>query len=228
MMRRPRSRDRPTQEDLRAALRLIVITDRELAHPRSVDEVVRAALQAGARTIQLRDKAAGARELLESALRLRTLTRHYGALLIINDRVDVALASKADGAHLGPDDLAVADVRAAVPPSFLIGHSTDDAEVARRAEAEGASYLGCGTVYRTTSKPDAGEVIGLEGLEWVAAAVSIPVVAIGGITPQRAADVARTRAAGVAVIGAVMGAHDPGAATRALLEPFQLRGPTAS
>lgn len=103
---------------------------------------------------------------------------------------------------------------------FLVGYSTDDPEAARRAVTEGADYLGCGTVYSTASKNDAGEVIGLEGLDAVAAAVDVPVVGIGGITSERAAEVARTRASGVAVISAVMGVEDPGGAVRRLLDPF--------
>ncbi|HUG38048.1 MAG TPA: thiamine phosphate synthase [Candidatus Limnocylindrales bacterium] len=201
-------------------LRLIVITEAELAHPRSVEEVIAAALEAGAPAVQLRAKGATARELLELGRRLRRLTRDAGALLFVNDRVDVALALGADGAHVGPDDLPVAALRGAVPRGFLLGASADDPEVAARLVADGADYIGCGTVYATTTKPDAGKIIGLEGLDRVARAVDAPVVGIGGITPKRSAEVARTGAAGVAVVGAVMGAEDPGEAVRALLEPW--------
>lgn len=207
--------------DLARRLRLIVITDEELAGERGVDAVVADALRAGAPSVQLRHKGAGAAGLLDEARRLRALTREAGALLFVNDRFDVALAAGADGVHLGPDDLPVDAVRAAVPPEFLVGYSTDDPAEARDAVAAGADYVGCGTVFATASKADAGEVIGLEGLDRVAAAVDVPVVGIGGITPERARAVAeRTRAAGVAVIGAVMGAEDVGSAVRGLLEPF--------
>ncbi|MBW3534325.1 MAG: thiamine phosphate synthase [Gemmatimonadetes bacterium] len=211
--------------DLRRALRLIVITDPRLPerHGRTVETVVEAALAAGARAIQLRDKGAPARILLDRARRLRALTREAGALLFVNDRLDVALAAGADGVHLGPDDLPLAAVREAAGDALLVGYSTDDPERARRAREEGAAYLGCGDVFGTGSKADAGAVIGLERLDEVARAVAIPVVAIGGVTPERAADVARTAAAGTAVIGAVMGAADPGGAVRALLSPFQDR-----
>jgi thiamine-phosphate pyrophosphorylase len=209
---------------LREALRLIVITDRALAAPRSVGEVVEEALQAGARAIQLRDKGATPREVLEQAQHLREITRRWGALLFLNDRFDIALAAEADGVHLGPEDLPVAAVRAAVPRGFLIGHSTDVPDVARKAEEDGADYIGCGAVFPTSTKKDAGEVIGVEGLARVAEAVSIPVVGIGGVTPQGArAIAAESRAAGVAVVGAVMGAPDVGRAVRALLEPFSPR-----
>lgn len=201
-------------------LRLIVITDTELAGARSVEAVVEAALRAGAPAIQLRNKSATARELLSEAEALRELTLRYGALLFINDRLDVALASKADGVHLGPEDLPVAAVRAVRPPGFLVGYSTDDVAAARRAVSDGADYIGCGTVFETSSKADAGAAIGPEGLARVARAVGVPVVGIGGITPDRVDPLADTGAAGVAVIGAVMAAVDPAAATARLLEPF--------
>jgi thiamine-phosphate pyrophosphorylase len=138
----------------------------------------------------------------------------------VNDRLDVALAAGADGAHLGADDLPLEAARRVTPPDFLLGYSTDDPDAARRAEAEGADYLGCGAVWRTSSKAVGDEAIGIDRLDQVSRAVRIPVVAIGGITRARASDVARTRAAGVAVIGAVMDAADARAATAALLAPF--------
>ena len=209
-----------TPAELSAALRVLVITDRQLAGARGVVHVVEAALAAGARAVQLRNKGDGARQLTAVGAELRARTRAAGALLFVNDRLDVALAVDADGVHLGPDDLPVAAVRAAAPPGFLIGRSADDPEVARRSVEEGADYIGCGTVYATTTKRDAGEVIGLAGLELVVAAVPVPVVGIGGVTAERAAEVARTGAAGVAVVGAVMSAPDPGAAVRRMLGPF--------
>ena len=208
-------------------LRLTVITDEALARPRALSDVVREALAAGAPTIQLRLKGAAARELLEAAHTLIPIVRSAGALLIVNDRLDVALAAGADGVHLGPDDPPVMDARAvaadtlsAVADPFIVGYSADTTDGAARAEAEGADYLGVGAVYATANKSDAGEVIGLEGLRRVVKAVSIPVVAIGGITPERARAVAETGACGSAIIGAVMGSPEPAEAVRALLLPF--------
>lgn len=232
-------------------LRLIVVTDPELARPRSLLEVVREAVEAGAPAIQLRDKRASARELFEAGSEMLPIVREAGALFFVNDRVDVALALGADGVHVGPDDVPVAGVRRAVERagsptgagrrgqgpaggaaegddatrggaeavrSFYVGASADDPEVARRLVDDGADYIGCGTVYPTATKPDAGEVIGLEGLQRVAEGVDVPVVGIGGIDGERAAAVAtRTGAAGVAVVGAVMGAADVGDAVRRLL-----------
>jgi len=202
------------------ALRVLVITDGPLAGARGVIGVVEAALEAGARAVQLRNKGDDARRLLEVGRVLRRSTRAVGALLFVNDRLDVALVLGADGVHLGPDDLPVAAARAAAPPGFLIGRSADDPDVARRAVRDGADYIGCGTVYATRTKADAGDVIGLDGLARVVAAVPVPVVGIGGITPERGAEVAAAGAAGVAVVGAVMAAPDPGASVRELLAAF--------
>jgi thiamine-phosphate diphosphorylase len=203
---------------LHERLRLIVITDRGLAAPRPVEEVVEEALGAGAPAVQLREKEWGAGRTLDLALKLRKLCTRYGALFLVNDRFDLALASGADGVHLGPDDIPVNEVRRVAPPGFLLGWSTDDPEEARRARDEGADYLGCGTVWPTSSKTDAGEAIGPEGLARVVRAVEIPVVGIGGITPENVGKLERSGAAGVAVMGSVMGATDPGGAVRRLLD----------
>ena len=220
-------------------LRLIVITDEALVRPRALPDVVREALAAGAPTIQLRLKDATARELFEAAQTLIPIVRSAGALFIVNDRLDVALAAGADGVHLGPDDPPIMDARAVATDTrgatvgttagttvgvtadaFILGYSVDTTAGAARAEAEGADYLGVGAVYATANKSDAGEVIGLEGLRRVVEAVSIPVVAIGGITPERISAVAETGACGSAAIGAVMGSPEPAEAVRALLLPF--------
>ncbi len=207
--------------DLPDLLRLIVITDGDLAEPRSVEDVVDEVLMAGVQAIQLRDKRASSRALWGQALRLRKQTRDRGALLFINDRFDVALAAEADGVHLGPDDLPVETVRKAAPTGFLIGVSTDEPEIAKQFEGAGADYIGCGAVFPTSTKADAGEVIGVEGLARVAAAVNIPVVGIGGVTSEGAHRIAEeSGAAGVAVIGAVMAAEDPREAARQLLWTF--------
>jgi thiamine-phosphate pyrophosphorylase len=203
--------------DLRDRLRLIVVTDPDCGAGRTVVDMVRAALRGGAPAIQLRMKHASAREMTELARALLAETRAAGALLFINDRVDVAIAVGADGAHVGQDDLPVHAARAITPPGFLLGVSAETAELARVAAADGADYVGVGPVYVTGSKADAGDAVGVERIAEVAAAVRIPVVGIGGITIDNAPPVLHAGAAGIAVISAMMRADDPEAAARALL-----------
>jgi thiamine-phosphate pyrophosphorylase len=207
--------------DLRASLRLLLVTDPDAGEGRAMLDVVRAALRAGVPAVQLRDKAASARALTELARALRDATRDAGALLFVNDRVDVAIAAGADGAHVGADDVPVAAARRIAPPGFLLGASADSVDEARAAVAAGADYVGTGPVYATGSKADAGAPVGGERIAAVAAAVAVPVVGIGGIDAANAAAVVRAGAAGVAVISAVMRATDPEAATRALLRAVE-------
>ena len=205
---------------LRDALRVIVVVEAGLATPLSMVEVVQAALAGGARAIQLRNKGDTARELMAAGERMTPLLRQVGALFFINDRLDVALALGVDGVHLGPDDLPVAAVRAAAPRGFLIGRSADEAQVARDSVMDGADYIGCGTVFTTWTKTEAGHVIGVDGLRRVVEAVPAPVVGIGGVTVERVRDVAETGAAGVAVVNAVMSASDPASVVRRMLQAF--------
>ena len=155
--------------------------------------------------------------MVEMAQALLAETRPAGALLFVNDRVDVAVIAGADGAHIGQDDLPVGAARRVSPPGFLLGVSAESVELALQAEAEGADYVGVGPVCATGSKADAGEPIGLGRIAEVAAAVRIPVVAIGGIAVGNARAVVESGAAGVAVISAVMRADDPESATREML-----------
>ena len=198
------------------SLRLLVLTDHALARPRDPVDVVAAAIRGGATAVQLRMKGASASELRDIGAELRRITHEARVLLYVNDRADVAVAIGADGVHVGPNDPAVVDLRRVYGPGLRIGASTDDPETARRLEAEGADYLGCGAVFGTTTKDVGGEAIGPERLAAVAAAVSIPVVGIGGIGPGNIARLAGTGAAGVAVVGAVMAAPDPESAAREL------------
>ncbi len=204
-------------DDLAGRLRLLLIADVDAAGGRSLVEIVRAALGAGTPAVQLRGKNTTAREMTELALLLREKTQAAGALFFVNDRVDVALAVEADGAHLGDDDLPVAHARRITPPGFLLGRSADSVSGAIQAEQEGADYLGVGSVYPTGSKADAGTPIGISRISDIVGAVNIPVVGIGGIDASNAAAVFGAGAAGVAVIRAVLNAADPAAATRALL-----------
>jgi thiamine-phosphate pyrophosphorylase len=214
-----------TARHLARRLSLIVITDPACGAGRSIIDVVRAVLRAGAPSIQLRGKEMPARQQVELARALLGLTRPAGALLWVNDRLDVALAAGADGVHLGQDDVPLDAARRIAPPGFRIGISAETAELALAAERGGADYVGTGPVHATGSKADAGHAVGCERITEVARAVRIPVVAIGGISAANAAAGIHAGATGVAVISAVMGAADPEAATRDLLAAVtQARG----
>lgn len=136
---------------------MVVLTDRALARPRSVVDVVARALAGGAGAIQVREKEQSAREVLELALALRESTRAHGALLFLNDRFDIALAAEADGVHVGPEDLPVSAIRDRVPRDFLIGFSTDEPAEAVAAQVQGADYIGCGALFLRATNPTRGE-----------------------------------------------------------------------
>jgi thiamine-phosphate pyrophosphorylase len=195
---------------------LYIITDRKAAGGRSLAEVVRAAIAGGATVVQLREKMTTTREMIALGQALHAVTQAAGIPLIVNDRVDVALAIDAEGVHVGQDDMPASLARRLIGPDRILGVSAGTAAEAHQAKADGADYIGVGDVFGTPSKPDAGVPIGLDGLAEIARAVSIPVVAIGGITAENAAAVIQAGAAGVAVISAVVGAGDVVAAARQL------------
>jgi thiamine-phosphate pyrophosphorylase len=206
-------------DELARRLSLIVVADTAGRSPGELLQQVRGALAAGAPALQLRSKGPSARDEYTLAVRLRHETRARGALFFVNDRVDVALACGADGAHLGTDDLPLVAARRITPPGFLLGFSAGTVAEARAAEQEGADYLGVGAVFTTGSKTDAGAPIGTARLQEIVRSVAIPVVGIGGIGVNNVGKIRAAGAAGAAVIRAVLGATDPGAAVRALLPP---------
>ena len=201
---------------LAAALRVMVITDRRLARGRTHEEIVRQALRGGATSVQLRDKQAADEDLLISAGNILDLCRHAQALCLINDRLDVARLAGADGCHLGPEDLAISDARRIWPLPGILGFSAGSPEEAVQGAAAGADYLGVGPVFATGTKADAGEPLGPTGLSAVVEATGLPVVAIGGITPENAAACISAGASGVAVAAAIVGAATVAPAARRL------------
>jgi thiamine-phosphate pyrophosphorylase len=179
-----------------------------------------ALVDGGARILQLRMKGADAADVLPVARVLAPWCRARGVTFIVNDRVDLALASGADGVHLGQDDLPLRAARALAPAGFLIGVSTHDETQARAAADAGADYIGFGPCFTTSSKQNPDPVVGLECLARVSAASPIPVVAIGGITLDTVSAVARTGAAAAAIIRAVNSAPDIAAAARTVTTAF--------
>jgi thiamine-phosphate pyrophosphorylase len=198
-----------------------LVTQADLSAGRSTPDVVAAALAGGVDVVQVREKHAGAREQLAVAREVREATADAGVPLVVNDRVDVALAADADGVHLGDDDLPVAAARDLLGEDAIVGRSVSSVEGARAAVDAGADYLGVGSVFRTGSKDDLDpeeRAIGLDVVREVDAAVDVPFVGIGGITPENAGDVVAAGADGVAVISAIAAADDPEQATRDLGE----------
>lgn len=190
---------------------LYVIADQAAAGTRDLLDVVRLAILGGADVIQLRDKAATVRRLIDQAERLLPVTQAAGIPLIVNDRVDVALHVGADGVHLGQDDLPLGAARSVLGPNRLIGKSTHSIEQALAAEAEGADYIGVGPIFATPTKPDAAST-GLSLIRQVAQRVRIPWVCIGGIDAANLLTVLTEGARRVAVVRAVCAADDPQAA----------------
>ena len=196
-------------------LRLVVILDVDAAGGRDLAERAAAAARGGATMLQVRAKGVAARAFAELVRRVRAAAG--GVPVIVNDRLDVALAGGAAGCHLGQDDLPVDVARQMAPPGFLLGGSAGTPDEARRAAAQRPDYLGIGPVAVSPTKADAGAAIGWAGFRAVhAAAAHLPAVAIGGIDAARAGEARAAGAAGVAVVSAVLGAPDPEAATRAL------------
>jgi thiamine-phosphate pyrophosphorylase len=176
------------------------------------------ALDAGAPWVQVRIKQATDRDRLGISQSIRDACVESRATCVIDDRADVALAVRAGGVHVGAEDLPVATVRAMLGPDAIVGGTCRNPDDARRAADDGASYVGVGPVYPTTTKSGLPDPIGLAGLEAVVAAVGLPVIAISGVTVERVAELLAIGVHGVAVVGAVFDAPDVADATRAFLE----------
>ena len=196
--------------------KLHILTDVQLQSRYSHAELTRLALTGGADTIQLRQKTGSTREMIEIAQQMKRLCEESGVVFVVNDRVDVALASGADGVHLGQDDFPIALARELLGQESIIGGSAGSVEEARKCVSEGADYVGFGPVYPTTSKADAGPAGGLGLLQQVVQAIPLPVIAIGGVDEENTHDVMEAGAHGIAVISAVCCQENPEQATRAL------------
>ncbi|HEV8472858.1 MAG TPA: thiamine phosphate synthase [Methylomirabilota bacterium] len=199
-------------------LRLCLVTDRHHAGGRELVAVVGECLAAGLPAVQLREKDLAAVELAALCRRLRAPTRERGALLIVNDRVDVALATGADAVQRAHTSLPVDHIRAIAGLQLRIGASVHSLDEAVEAEAQGADWVVFGPVYDTPSKRGYGAPQGLDALAKVAGRLRVPVVAIGGVTPERAREVRAAGAHGVAVIAAILGAPSPADAVRRFLD----------
>lgn len=195
---------------------LYLVTSQSVSSGRDTAEIVRAALAGGVRLIQLREKDLSARQLVKLAREIRRLTAKAEALLIINDRFDVALAVGADGVHLGQDDLPVAEARR-MSPDLIVGSSSHSVKEAFKAQEHGASYVNIGPLFPTKTKNWSGGFLGVEGLREISRAISIPFTVMGGIKQRHIPELLSAGARTIAVVSAITAAKDPKQATRKLL-----------
>lgn len=201
----------------RDMLLLYAVTDRAWTGKQSLDEQVEEALQGGVTLVQLREKRLSKEQLIEEARRITALCHRYGVPLIVNDDYEAALAAGADGVHVGIEDTPVAAIRARAGKNFIIGATAKTVEQAQRAEHEGADYLGVGAVFPSPTKRNAIRITNKQ-LRTICASVTIPAVAIGGITQKNVASLKGSDMAGIAVVSAIFGADDIWAAARSLKE----------
>lgn len=200
---------------------LYLVTDRDLSSGRSILEIVEAAVRGGVTCVQLREKECSTLEFIEQAFAIKERLKTLNIPLIINDRLDVAQAVRADGVHLGQTDMPLKMAREIVKESMIVGISAESLEDAIQAEKGGADYLGVSPIYATPTKTDTAPPLGLEGLRTIRAAVDIPLVGIGGLNQDNAASVIRSGADGVAVVSAIVAAVDPEKAARRLIETIE-------
>ena len=187
---------------------LYLVTDREILKGRDIFEAVEAAVKGGVTLLQLREKNISTSDFYNLALKMKTITTHYNIPLIINDRLDIALAIDADGLHIGQDDMPIEVARRLLGKNKLLGYSVSNAKEAIYGEKNGADYLGAGPVYPTGSKSDAGKPIGTYGLKIIRNSVSIPIVGIGGISLSNISQVKTTGIDGISLISAILGNND--------------------
>lgn len=204
-----------TRDEIRRGMTLYAVTDRSWLGERTLPQAVEAVLKGGATFLQLREKELDQGALLAEAGELRAIAGRYHVPFVVNDSVEAALACGADGVHVGQKDLMGRDVRAIIGPDKILGITANTVELAVAAERAGADYIGAGAVFGTTTKQDAKN-LSLERLGEICRAVSIPVVAIGGVNADNLPRLAGTGAAGAAVVSALFAQPDPEGAARHL------------
>jgi len=197
---------------------LYLVTDRGLSRGRTTLEIVQRAVRGGVTCVQLREKMCPTREFIEEALAIKGFLKSHNIPLIINDRVDVALAVQADGVHLGQNDMPLEMAKAILKDSMIIGISAESVEDAVEAEKGGADYIGVSPVFSTPTKTDTPPPLGLQGVREIRNRVRIPIVGIGGLNRENSGSVIKHGADGIAVVSAIVAADDPEVAARELRE----------
>lgn len=200
---------------------LYLVTDRYLVGNKDFFESVRRALDGGVTLVQIREKNVSSKEFYQIALKVQKITREYNVPLIVNDRLDIALAIDADGLHIGQEDLPIEVARKILGKDKILGYSVSNREEAVYGEKMGADYLGAGAVFTTGSKKDIGEPIGIEGLKRIKESVRIPVVAIGGVGMDNLEKVKETGVDGIAVISAILSREDTYKAAKELVVSWE-------
>lgn len=195
---------------------LYLVTDRPLSRGRTTAEIVEAAVAGGVTCVQLREKGCGTREFIDEARSIKSVLTDKNIPLIINDRIDVALAVCADGVHLGQSDMHIADARKIGGDYLIIGVSAESIDDALEAERDGADYIGVSPVFATQTKADTAPPLGLEGVQEIRKRIDIPIVGIGGINQSNAASVISAGADGIAVVSAIVSADEPAVAAKNL------------
>lgn len=195
---------------------LYLVTDRPLSRGRTTAEIVKAALAGGVTCVQLREKDCGTREFIYEARTIKSVLTGRNIPLIINDRLDVALAVGADGVHLGQSDMHISDARIIAGYSLIIGVSAESIDDAVEAKKNGADYIGVSPVFATPTKTDTAPPLGIEGVQEIRKRIDIPIVGIGGINQTNAASVISAGADGIAVVSAIVSADDPALAAKNL------------
>ena len=196
-----------------------LVTDRRNKTDEEFLNIIEEAIKGGTTVVQLREKTASTKEFYDLALRVKEITSRYGVPLLINDRIDIALAIDSEGVHIGQDDMPAGIAREIIGEDKILGVSASTVEEAKKAEIDSADYIGSGAVFPTSTKDDADSV-SKEELKKIIDSIDIPVVAIGGITVENASTLKGSGIAGVSVVSAIMSAEDPKEASEKLKEIY--------
>ena len=196
-----------------------LVTDRRNKTDEEFLNIIEEAIKGGTTVVQLREKTASTKEFYDLALRVKEITSRYGVPLLINDRIDIALAIDSEGVHIGQDDMPAGIAREIIGEDKILGVSASTVEEAKKAENDSADYIGSGAVFPTATKDDADSV-SKEELKEIVDSIDIPVVAIGGITVENASSLKDSGIAGFSVVSAIMSAEDPKEASKKLKEIY--------
>ena len=200
-------------------LSLYLVTDKRNKTDNEFLEIIEEAIKGGTTVVQIREKEGETLDFYNLALKVKEITSKYNVPLIVNDRIDVALAIKSEGVHIGQTDMPADVARSLIGDEMILGVSASTVEEARKAEKDGADYIGTGAVFPTATKDDAPSIT-KDDLKEVTGSINIPTVAIGGITLENASELAGTGIAGISVVSAIMNSKDPKTASENLLKIY--------